>query len=345
MARCSSPVVLGSLVAMLFVNFWNVDGKSWFLMCMSLANLNERRWGVSPQSKGTSTQRISSGSDGIVRCCCAFGRPSLRTPIHSGAEKTMFINVEGTENVLQCALDAGISKVVVASSAAVYGSWPEMPLLESAPVECLSPYAESKAANEKQVVAFRNKGLNAIALRFFNVYGPGQRYDSAYASLIPLFVHSMKNGKRPTIHGTGEQTQDFVHVHDLAKAVHAMVKRSNPYEYSVANVASQTQISVLDVVQSINQCLNERKKMEAIVPLHGDVREGDVMHSCGSNKRIQEMIDWMPKSVLPKALHRCSMTKMRGDEDERCLGDRASLERHVYDHHRCTHSWIGQSWT
>ena len=255
-----------------------------------------------------SLREAMESCDAVVHLAARVSVPqSIQEP-----EKTMFINVEGTENVLQCALDAGISKVVVASSAAVYGSWPEMPLLESAPVECLSPYAESKAANEKQVVAFRNKGLNAIALRFFNVYGPGQRYDSAYASLIPLFLHSMKNGKRPTIHGTGEQTRDFVHVHDLAKAVHAMVARSNPYEYSVANVASQTQISVLDVVQSINQCLNERKKMEAIVPLHGDVREGDVMHSCGSNKRIQEMIDWMPEIGFTEGI-----ASLLDDEDAR----------------------------
>lgn len=215
---------------------------------------------------------------------------SVREP-----EKTMIVNVEGTENVLQCALDGGVSKVVVASSAAVYGLWPEMPLSETAPVECLSPYAESKATNEEQVVKFRNMGLDAIALRFFNIYGPGQRFDSTYASLIPLFVHSMKNGICPTIHGTGEQTRDFVHVHDLAKAVHMMTARSTPYEHSVVNVASQTQISVLDVVQCINQCLNKHEKMESIVPLHGDAREGDVMYSCGSNMRIKGMIDWVPK--------------------------------------------------
>jgi len=215
---------------------------------------------------------------------------SVREP-----EKTTIVNVEGTENVLQCALDGGVSKVVVASSAAVYGSWPEMPLLETAPVECLSPYAESKATNEEQVVRFRNKGLDVIALRFFNIYGPGQRFDSGYASLIPVFVHSMKNGRRPTVYGTGEQTRDFVHVHDLARAIHTMTAKSTPYEHSVANVASQTQISVLDVVQCINQYLNKHEKMEPIVPLHDGAREGDVMHSCGSNKRIQDMIGWVPK--------------------------------------------------
>lgn len=226
--------------------------------------------------------------DAVVHLAAIVSVPqSIQEP-----EQTMNVNVGGTRRVLQCALEGGVNNVIVASSAAVYGSCTEMPLVESAPVECLSPYAESKAVNEEDVVAFRKKGLNAIALRFFNVYGPGQPFDSAYASLIPLFVHLMRNGKSPTIHGTGEQTRDFVHVHDLATAVYKMVERAKPYEYPVANVASETQISVLEVVQCINQGMHERTNQKAIVPHHGKAREGDVMHSCGSTKRLRTMIDW-----------------------------------------------------
>lgn len=228
------------------------------------------------------------GCDAIVHLAAVVSVPqSIEEP-----EKTMAVNVEGTRNVLQCALDGGLSNVVVASSAAVYGACPDMPLIESGPVECLSPYAQSKATNEEDVMAFRKKGLNAIALRFFNVYGPGQRSDSSYASLIPIFVHAMKSGKRPTIHGDGEQTRDFVHVHDLARAIYKTVARKEPYEHAVANVASEIQISVLGVVRCINRGLKERTNMEAIVPYHGDARQGDVMHSCGSAKRIHTMIGW-----------------------------------------------------
>lgn len=226
--------------------------------------------------------------DAVVHLAAVVSVPqSIQEP-----EKTMTVNVIGTRNVLQCALEGGINSIVVASSAAVYGSFPDMPLVESVPVECLSPYAKSKATNEEDVVAFRKKGLNAIALRFFNVYGPGQRSDSSYASLIPIFVHAMKSGKRPTIHGSGEQTRDFVHVHDLARAIHTMISRKEPYEHPVANVASETQISVLEVVQCINQGLKKRTNMKAIVPRHGDTRQGDVMHSCGSAERIRKMINW-----------------------------------------------------
>lgn len=236
--------------------------------------------------------------DAVVHLAAVVSVPqSIQEP-----EKTMKVNVNGTRNVLQCALEGGVKNVVVASSAAVYGSFPEMPLAESSPIECLSPYAESKATNEEDVVMFRKKGLNAIALRFFNIYGPGQPVDSSYASLIPIFVHAMKNGKRPTIHGSGEQTRDFVHVHDLAKAVHKMVIRKVPYEYPIANVASETQTSVLDVVQCINQGLKERGNREAIVPHHGDTRQGDVMHSCGSAERIRTMIDWKAEISFEKGI-------------------------------------------
>jgi nucleoside-diphosphate-sugar epimerase len=238
------------------------------------------------------------GCDAIVHLAAVVSVPqSIEEP-----EKTITVNVDGTRNVLQCALDGGVSNVVVASSAAVYGTCPDMPLIESAPVECLSPYAQSKATNEEDVVAFRTKGLNAIALRFFNVYGPGQRSDSSYASLIPSFLHAMKNGERPTIHGDGEQTRDFVHVHDLARAIYKTVARKEPYEHAVANIASGTQISVLEVIRCINQFLKERTNMETIVPHHGDTRKGDVRHSCGSAERITKMIDWKAKISFEKGI-------------------------------------------
>ncbi len=236
--------------------------------------------------------------DAVVHLAALVSVPqSIEEP-----EKTMAVNVDGTRHVLQCALEGDMSNVVVASSAAVYGSFPDMPLVESTPIECLSPYAQSKASNEEDVVAFRKKGLNAIALRFFNIYGPGQRSDSSYASLIPIFVHAMKNRKHPTVHGSGEQTRDFVHVHDLAKAIYMMVARRKLYEYPVANVASETQTSVLEVVRCINQGLKERTNMKAIVPLHGDVRQGDVMHSCGSAERIRSMINWKAEISFEKGI-------------------------------------------
>ena len=100
----------------------------------------------------------------------------------------MQINVKGTQNVIDSCLQNGVKRLVVASSAAVYGEADSLPLNEDAAGELLSPYAESKWANEQQIVEARSNGLEASCLRFFNVYGIGQRPDGAYAAVIPKFM-------------------------------------------------------------------------------------------------------------------------------------------------------------
>lgn len=238
------------------------------------------------------------GCDAVVHLAAVVSVPqSIQEP-----EKTMNVNVNGTRNVLQCAFEGGVSNVVVASSAAVYGSFPDMPLVESSPIECLSPYAQSKATNEEDVVVFRKKGMNAIALRFFNVYGPGQHLSSGYASLIPTFVDAMLKGNSPTIYGDGTQTRDFIHVTDLAEAVFALADCDEKYDFPIANVASESQISVNEVVETINQCLKSTHKQKEIVPLYSEPREGDILHSFGSKSRLEEMINWKPKTEFKQGI-------------------------------------------
>jgi len=230
------------------------------------------------------------GCDAVVHLAAVVSVPqSFLEP-----EKTMDVNVNGTRTVLQCAQEMGVNNTIVASSAAVYGDSTDLPLEESAPTQSLSPYGESKVANEHDVVHFRKKGLNAIALRFFNVYGAGQNAGSSYASLIPLFVDAMVTGKQPTIYGDGFQTRDFVHVSDLANAVFTLSSKSDGYQYPVANVATQTQTSVKQVVEIINAQLVEYNKGKTVEPLYADAREGDIRHSFGSNSRLQNMITWQP---------------------------------------------------
>ena len=235
-------------------------------------------------------QAAMHGCDAVVHLAAIVSVPqSILEP-----EKTMDVNVNGTRTVLQCAHEMGVNNTIVASSAAVYGDSTDLPLEESTPTQSLSPYGESKVASEHDVVHFRSKGLNAIALRFFNVYGPGQNARSSYASLIPLFVDAMVSGKQPTIYGDGLQTRDFVHVSDLANAVFTLSLKHNRYEHPVANIATQTQTSVKQVVEIINAQLVEHKKGKIIEPLYADTRGGDIRHSFGSNSRLQNMIGWQP---------------------------------------------------
>ena len=192
--------------------------------------------------------RAIEGCDAVVHLAAVVSVPqSIENPA-----ETMDINVQGTQNILNASQRSNLSHVIIASSAAVYGEQEMMPVDEAVAVEPLSPYGESKVRNERDVVSARNEGLNAIALRFFNVYGPKQSYESGYASLIPLFVNKMIRKEQPEIHGDGLQSRDFIHVDDLANAIVKLATLSERFPTPVANVATQTQTSVLEIFEAID---------------------------------------------------------------------------------------------
>jgi UDP-glucose 4-epimerase len=129
------------------------------------------------------------------------------------------VNVTGTLNVLLASRDAGVERVVYASSAAVYGNAEALPLHESTPTRPASPYGVSKMAGERYLEAFtRTWGLPTIALRYLNVFGPGQNPGSDYAAAIPRFISCTLAGEAPTVFGDGEQARDFVFVDDVVRA-------------------------------------------------------------------------------------------------------------------------------
>ena len=168
-------------------------------------------------------------------------------------EETMSINVEGTANILEACFTHGVHRMVMASSAAVYGEAESLPLREQDAGQVLSPYAESKWKNEAQILEARKKGLRATALRFFNVYGVGQRPDGAYAAVVPKFADMIAQGIVPQINGDGMHTRDFVHVHDVCSALLSLLDgewKAEPYH--VYNVATQTKITLLDLIEAIN---------------------------------------------------------------------------------------------
>ena len=180
-------------------------------------------------------------------------------------------------------------------------------------LESLSPYGESKIINERDITTARNQGLNAIALRFFNVYGPGQSVSSGYASLIPLFIDRLIQRQRPTIFGDGLQTRDFIHVDDLALAIVKLASLSQPFSFPVSNVATQTQTSVLDVFEAINHHLVANHEFPSIEPNYSVARPGDIMHSFGSNSRLQSLIEWKPQVGLKEGLSALIEHQKRSD--------------------------------
>jgi UDP-N-acetylglucosamine 4-epimerase len=230
------------------------------------------------------------GVDFVVHLAAQISVPlSMEYP-----EETADINIYGTKVVIDNALKHGVKRLVMASSAAVYGENTNLPLDEADGGMLLSPYAESKWENEKQIRDARSKGLECVALRFFNVYGVGQRPDSAYAAVIPKFVDLLVNQQPPSINGDGLQTRDFVHVYDVVQAIFKFLEPDwVGANFHVFNVATQTRLSLLDLIDNINKSLTEIDPHHSpIAPVFGPERSGDIRHSMASNARLVEEANW-----------------------------------------------------
>ena len=214
----------------------------------------------------------------------------------SNPEETMSINVDGTSKVIAACLKNSVKRMVMASSAAVYGEAESLPLKEEDAGQVLSPYAESKWKNEAQILEARKNGLHATALRFFNVYGVGQRPDGAYAAVIPKFADMMAQGIAPRLNGDGLHTRDFVHVQDVCSAICSLIEGEwKAEQFHVYNVATQTKITLLDLVSTINQVLgSSMKDYQPITATHGPERVGDIQHSMADITRIQTVLNWQP---------------------------------------------------
>ena len=237
-------------------------------------------------------EQAAYGCDAIVHLAAQISVPrSIENP-----EETYNINVTGTQNVIACAEKMGIQRVLLASSAAVYGDATAIPLKEEAIGTLLSPYATSKYDNEHQVVLARERGLEAVALRFFNVYGPNQSTRGAYAAVIPKVIETITSGQRPVIFGNGQQTRDFVHVQDVAMGIFKLLGIDwNKVHSHVYNVATQQQISILELIEAVNLNCVELGILEAPVqPLFENTRIGDIQHSVANIEKIMEQIEWSP---------------------------------------------------
>jgi UDP-glucose 4-epimerase len=205
------------------------------------------------------------------------------------------LNTEGTRCVLDAAVAAGARKVVLASSAAIYGDNPTVPKLETMPPEPKSPYAETKLAGERLLEAYRQShGLGTTSLRFFNVFGPRQDPRSAYAAAVPIFIAKALRDEPIGIHGDGGQTRDFIHVTDIVGALaFAGASADTAGTYNVGYGRSQ---SILELAQEILRLTGSKSRIEHLPP-----RDGDVRHSLASTERLLAA-GWKPASSVSAGL-------------------------------------------
>lgn len=196
----------------------------------------------------------------------------VSVPLSMDDPQTCFaVNVQGTLHLLRAARQAGVERVVLASSAAVYGDSQALPLRENEAGNPLSPYAASKLANEIYGRLYtRAFDLPVVALRYFNVYGPRQRPDSDYAAAIPIFVRQLLDGQTPTIFGDGHQVRDFIYVEDVVRA-NLLAAESAAAAGQAINVCTGQQTDLLTLLDTLARILQSRPQPRFAPPRPGDI--------------------------------------------------------------------------
>lgn len=225
-------------------------------------------------------------------CDYVIHQAALRSVPKSMKDPALYdeVNVMGTLNVLSAAVRNKVKRVVFASSSSVYGDSENLPQSESQVPQPISPYAATKLAGEHYCRVFaKSFGLETVALRYFNVFGPRQSLESEYAVVIPKFITCILKGERPPIHGDGKQSRDFTYVDNVVDAnLTAAVREGVSGE--AFNVACGKGYDLLDLVRILNEIIG--KKIE---PEFGPSRAGDVKHTLSDITKMKTMLKLDPK--------------------------------------------------
>jgi UDP-glucose 4-epimerase len=201
------------------------------------------------------------------------------------------VNSTGTLNVLEAARECGVGRVMFAASSSAYGDAPQLPKVETMTPMPRSVYAATKLAGEGMAAAYAAAmGLDTVSLRYFNIFGPRQRADSAYAAVIAAFAKAMLAGQRPTIYGDGEQSRDFTHVDNAVHANLLAARRRQPLKGVVINIASGSRLTVAELAKRMAQVLGR----DELKPVRAPERAGDVKHSLAHLGRARELLGYEP---------------------------------------------------
>jgi len=209
--------------------------------------------------------------------------------------ETVRLNVHGLLNVLDAARANGVRKLVLASSAAVYGENPVQPKVETMTPDPRSPYAITKLDGEYYCDIYRREGwLQTACLRFFNVFGPRQDPNSAYAAAVPIFLHRARTNQPITIYGDGGQTRDFIYVKDIVGAL-AFVAEADDV-HGIFNTGYGNAMTILELVEEIISLTQSQSKLD-----FQPIRPGDIRHSTSDPRKLLQA-GWKPQFDVPSGL-------------------------------------------
>ena len=235
-----------------------------------------------------SYERVHAATRGVEVVFHQGALPSVPRSVQDPLT-TSAVNVEGTLNVLLAARDEGVRRVVFASSSSVYGQVADLPQREDAHPSPISPYAVSKLAAERYCVSFsRVYGLEAVALRYFNVFGPRQDPTSQYSAVVPRFIAAIAADEPVTIYGDGEQSRDFTYVDNVVEA-NVLAADADGASGAVVNVATGHGATVNRLADLIGELLGKTVEREYLPPRAGDIRD-----SWADVRRAREVLGWEP---------------------------------------------------
>jgi UDP-glucose 4-epimerase len=235
--------------------------------------------------------KIMTGVDYVFHLAAMVSVPeSMAKPA-----ETVNLNVHGLLNVLDAAKAAGVKKLVLASSAAVYGENPVQPKVETMTPDPRSPYAITKLDGEYYCDLYHREGWQQTAcLRFFNVFGPRQDPNSAYAAAVPIFLHRAGNNEPITIYGDGGQTRDFIYVKDIVGAL--AFAAETPDVHGVFNAGYGEAMTILELIEEILRLTDSRSQLD-----FQPIRAGDIRHSTSNPKKLMQA-GWKPQFDVPSGL-------------------------------------------
>ncbi|PKP50987.1 MAG: LPS biosynthesis protein WbpP [Bacteroidetes bacterium HGW-Bacteroidetes-12] len=239
-------------------------------------------------------QKIVNGVDYISHQAALGSVPrSIENPI-----STHLANATGFLNILTAAKDAKVKRVVFASSSSVYGDSKELPKVEDKIGNQLSPYAVSKRTKELYANVFAlTYNLDVVGLRYFNVFGPNQSPNGAYAAAIPLFMEAVLTNKSPFINGDGEQSRDFTFVENVVQANIKAMFTDKEVKGKVMNIAFGGRTTINDLFFNIRNIVGNK-----VEPTYREERKGDVRDSLADISLAKELIDYNPDFSIEDGL-------------------------------------------
>jgi len=244
-------------------------------------------------SQAKNLAQILKGAEYVIHQAAIPSVPkSIIDPV-----KSHEANVNGTLQLLVACREAGVKRVVYASSSSLYGDSPTLPKHEGMMPNPLSPYGAQKLFGETYCQVFtKSYGLETVSLRYFNVFGPRQDATSQYSGVVALFIPAVLKGRRPTIYGDGQQSRDFTYVKNVVEA-NLLACKAPGVAGQFFNVACGDRITVNSMLQQINKITGKD-----ISPVYADARAGDIKHSQADITRAKERLSYVPRVSFEEGL-------------------------------------------